>query len=197
MNRERPYNEKKVLGLLAQGSEFAFTELFDRYRARIYGVALKFLKCPDLAEEVVQEVFLKVWLRREDLVNILHFEGYLFTMTRNHVFDGIKEIAKETTAKSEFALHVKQVNDTDYPLIEKQYEELLQEAVVQLPPQQKQIFHLAKTDGLTHQAIADQLHISRLTVKTHMAKALHTLRRNLQHYISTFAILLLIHRIPD
>ena len=182
MHREGHYNEKKVLEMLAQGSEYAFTELFDHYRGRLFGVALRFLKSRHMAEEVVQEVFLKVWLRREDLINVINFEGYLLTMTRNHIFDGMKEIAKEAAVKSEFALDIKYVKGTDYALIEKQYEEFLQQAVIQLPPQQKQIFHLAKIDGLTHQAIAEQLRISRLTVKTHMAKALQTLRRSFQHY---------------
>ena len=195
MHTHKPFDEKKVLELLAQGSEYAFTQLFDRYRAWIFSVALRFLKSRELAEEVVQEVFLKVWRRREEMVRILHFEGYLFTMTRNQVFDGIKVIAEETTARREFAHSIQHVNGTDHPLIEKQYEELLQEAVNQLPPQQKQIFRLVKIEGLSHQAIAEQLHISRLTVKTHMAKALQTIRHNLQHHITTFTLLPLILRI--
>ena len=60
MHREGHYNEKKVLEMLAQGSEYAFTELFDHYRGRLFGVALRFLKSRHMAEEVVQEVFLKV-----------------------------------------------------------------------------------------------------------------------------------------
>ena len=192
-----PYNEKKVLELLAQGSEYAFTQLFDHYRARIFSVAWRFLKSRELAEEIVQEVFLKVWVRREEMRRILNFEGYLFTMARNQIFDGIKFIAKETTAKREFAGSIEPVNGTDHSLIEKQYEELLQEAVNQLPPQQKQIFRLAKIEGMSHQAIAEQLHISRLTVKTHVAKALQTIRHNLQHHITPFILLPLILRILD
>lgn len=183
------------LNLLAQGSEYAFTQLFDHYRARIFSVALRFLKSRELAEEVVQEVFLKVWARRDEMVKVLNFEGYLFTMTRNEVFDRIKDIAKETTAKREFAYGIRQVNDADHSLIEKQYEDLLQDAVDQLPPQQKQIFQLAKTEGLSHQAIAEQLDISRLTVKTHMAKALQTIRQSLHHHITTFTLLPVILRI--
>ena len=191
----KPYDEKDDLKLLAQGNEGAFTRLFDHYRVRIFCVALKFLKSRVLAEEVVQEVFLKVWTRREQMADKLNFEGYLFTMARNQVFDGIKLIAKETTTKKEFALGVQHVVGTDHPLIEKQYQELLLEAVEQLPPQQRQIFQLAKIDGLSHQAIAEQLHISRLTVKTHMAKALQTIRLTLGRHLTTITFLPLILRI--
>lgn len=188
MLMNRSYN-RKVLELLAEGSQPAFNQLFDYYRARIYNAALRFLKSRELAEEVVQEVFLKVWLRREEWVRVLHFESYLFTMTRNQIFDGLKKLAQESAAKREFTHTIQPVNDTDNSLIERQYEELLLEVVNQLPPQQKQIFRLARIEGMSHQAIAEQLHISRLTVKTHMAKALHAIRQNLQHYITTFALL--------
>lgn len=193
----KPFNEKTVLQLLAQGSEYAFADLFDHYRGRIYSVAWRFVKSRELAEEIVQEVFLKIWIRREEMATILNFEAYLFTITRNHIFDGIKDIARETTAKSEFAHSSQHVHGTDYPLIEKQYEELLDQAVNQLPPQQKQIFRLAKMEGLSHQAIADQLHISRLTVKTHMAKALQTIRHNLRHHLATFSLSPVIFQLFD
>jgi RNA polymerase sigma-70 factor (family 1) len=197
MHVPKPYDEKKVLELLAQGSEYAFMQLFEYYRARIFGVALRFLKSRELAEEVVQEVFLKVWMRREGIGKVLDFEAYLFTMTRNLVFDRIKDMAKESSAKKEFAHSIQHVNSTDQPLIEEQYNALLHEALSQLPPQQKQIFRLAKIEGLSHQAIAEQLDISRLTVKTHMAKACKTIRHKLQHHITTTILLPVILPILD
>ena len=192
-----PYNEKKVLQLLAQGSEFAFTLLFDHYRGRIFSVAWRFLKSRTLAEEIVQEVFLKIWLRRREMPGILNFEGYLFTMARNQIFDSLKRIAAETTAKRAFTERLQFVEDTDHAVIDKEYDELLREAVDHLPPQQKQIFRMAKIEGLSHQAIAEQLHISRLTVKTHMAKALQTIRHNLRHHFTTFSLSPIIFQLFD
>jgi RNA polymerase sigma-70 factor (family 1) len=191
---KKPYDEKKVLELLAQGSEYAFTQLFDHHRGRIYRVGLKFLKSSELAEEVVQEVFLKIWLKRTELKQVLNFEAYLFTIARNHIFDGIKDVAEEIAAKKEFAHTISHVSGTDNPILEKQYETLLQNAVDQLPPQQKQVFTLSKVEGLSHQVIAEQLQISRLTVKKHMAKALQTIRLRLQHHITTVIFMpLIIH----
>jgi RNA polymerase sigma-70 factor (family 1) len=197
MHTDKRYDLEKTLKLLAQGSQYAFTQLFDYYRGQIFSIALKFLKSRELAEEVVQEVFLKVWMRREEMVNVLNFEGYLFTMTRNQVFDGIKIIAKESSAKIELSHSIQHVNGTDQPLIEQQYNELLHEVLTQLPPQQKQIFRLAKIEGLSHEAIAEQLHISRLTVKTHMAKACKTIRHKLQHHITTRILLPVVLLILD
>jgi RNA polymerase sigma-70 factor (ECF subfamily) len=195
MSSHKPYDEKEILELLGQGSQYAFTRLFDHYSGQILNTAFRFLKSRELAEEVVQEVFLKVWIKREDLARTDNFQAYLFTMARNQVFDGIKLIAKEAATKIEFARGVQQVSGADHPLIEKQYQELLHEAVDLLPPQQKQVFNLAKIEGLSHQAIAEQLHISRLTVKTHMAKALQNIRQSLQRHVTTFTLLPIILRI--
>lgn len=197
MRTSKPYEENRDLELLAQGSEHAFTRLFDHYRRRIFSVALRFLKFRELAEEVVQEVFLKVWMRREQLVKMHNFEGYLFVMTRNQIFDGIKDLAKESTTKKELAIRIQRLDGADHALLEKQYDELLYDVVSQLSPQQQQIFRLAKMQGLSHQAIAEQLHISKLTVKTHMAKALQRIRQNLQHHLTTFALLPVLLQILD
>lgn len=179
----KSYDEKRVLQLLAQDSQYAFTQLFDRYRSKIFSIALRYLKSRDLAEETLQEVFVKVWIKRKDLPRILQFEAYLFTMTRNHIFDGIKAVAEETTALKEYSYTLEQINGSDQPILEKQYEELLNRIIEGLPPQQKQVFRLAKIEGLSYQAIAAQLNISRFTVKNHMAKALQSIRLELKHHI--------------
>lgn len=190
MRKYNPDEEKNVLKLLAQGNEFAFSLMFDHYRGPIYGVALKFLKSREQADEVVQEVFLKVWAKRETLPYIDNFEGYLFTIARNLIFDELKEIAKETAARNDFMKTVQRVVEADQSFLDEQYQRLLHDAVSQLPPQQKEVFRLARVEGLSHQAIADELHISRLTVKTHMAKALQTIRQNLGQYLISISVLL-------
>ena len=189
MRKYNPAEEKEILALLAQGNQFAFTILFDHYRNGIYHVAFKFLKSKQPAEEIVQEVFTKVWTKRKQLVDILNFEGYLFRMTRNLIFDYLKEIAKDRMKIKEFIINIENAVPADHALIEEQYNELLHEAVSQLPPQQKQIYRLARIEGLSHEAIAAQLQISKLTVKTHMARALQSIRQNLQQHIITISSL--------
>src|ERR1700755_2020207 len=87
--------------LLADGSEYAFTQLFDHYRAKVYSIAWHFLKSPILAEEIVQDVFMKIWLKRQDLKEIQNTENYLFILTRNLIFDRMKGLSYETTAQKE------------------------------------------------------------------------------------------------
>jgi RNA polymerase sigma-70 factor (family 1) len=176
------YNEHELLIRLQADDAKAFTELFDHYRGRIYGVALKFLKSPVLAEEIVQDVFLKVWLKRSEMAAVTRFDAYLFVMARNFIFDRIKKMAYESAAQSEL-LKQPSVNDADHLLIQRQYQQLLQQAIDLLPPQQKQVYHLAKVEGLSHEAIAEKMLLSRLTVKAHMAKALRSIRKYLNTHL--------------
>ena len=95
LNYSDSYNEYELLRQLGAGSEYAFTRLFDHYRGTIYGVALKFLKSPVLAEEIVQDVFLKVWHKREEMAGVKNLDAYLFIMARNFIFDRIKKMSYE------------------------------------------------------------------------------------------------------
>ena len=80
LNYPDSYDEYDLLRQLGAGSEYAFTRLFDQYRGTIYGVSLKFLKSPVLAEEIVQDVFLKVLHNREDMALVKRLDAYLFIM---------------------------------------------------------------------------------------------------------------------
>lgn len=184
MSKDFPWNETKLLYLLRQGNELAFTQLYNYFRPKVYGVALKMLKSPELAQEIVQEVFLKIWQEREKAEDIRDFENFLFIITRNRVLDALKKKANEAVTKKELTFQNAFENKTDFPVREKQYEELLARVTEHLPPQQKIVFELAKTQGLSHKSIAEQLQISPLTVKKHMAAALKFIRSHFQHYLT-------------
>jgi RNA polymerase sigma factor (sigma-70 family) len=130
---------------------------------------------------------LKVWNRRDGVREIRNFSGYLFVSARNLVFDYLKKISEEAAAKKEF-VHGRGEgslgNEAENLMIEAQYEELLNKEVERLPPQQKQVFKLARVDGLSHEDIAKMMNISRLTVKRHMASALQTIRFRLKNHLS-------------
>ncbi len=175
------HNERQLIHFLALGGEDAFTKIFDHYSDKLYSTALYYLKSPEGAEEVVQDVFLKIWLKRTTLPDIDNFGSYIFIVTRNIIFDRMKKKAHEQAFLRHLHDRPSFVSDTDKGIIQWQYDQLLQEAIEQLPPRQKKLFLLAKEKGWSHDAIAQKLGISRLTVKKHIARALKSVRRYLQH----------------
>lgn len=197
MSANISYDEKKVLELLAQGNEGAFVQLYDRYRPFIYNVSLKLVRNEEQAKEILQEVFMDLWRRREVISQAANVKAYLYGMARNIIFDHFKAQMKMEVATRELALRLHHENTTENALIEKQYEELMNEAVERLPPQQQRVFRMAKIDGLSHENIALKLSISRLTVKKHMREALLTIRHRLQRHLTSFTFLAVIVRLFD
>jgi len=183
------HNENELLFQLQNGNEEAFSQLFTQYRATVYNVSFKFLKSSVLAEEVVQDVFLKIWLKRNEMSAIRDFKAYLFIMARNFIFDRMRKMAYETAAQAELKKAPFYIDDTEHLVRHHQCEQLLKEAVELLPPQQKQVYYLAKVEGLSHEKIAEKMQISRLTVKAHMARALHNIRRYLDGRLNNFPLL--------
>lgn len=183
MSYQASYNEYELQQQLAAGSEFAFTRLFDHYRGHIYGVAIKFLKSPVLAEEVVQDVFMKVWHNREEMATVKQLNAYLFIMARNFIFDRIKKMSYEVIEERALPKQESTADDTEYLVRHHQCQQLLQQVINQLPPQQRQVYQFAKVEGLSHETIAEKMHLSRHTVKKHMAMALQHIRKHLEGHL--------------
>jgi RNA polymerase sigma factor (sigma-70 family) len=98
----------------------------------------------------------------------------------------------EITAQNELKNNVFYIDDTEYLVRHHECQQLLQQAIALLPPQQKQVYLLAKEEGLSHEKIAEQMALSKLTVKTHMAKALQSIRRYLNAQLNSFPLELLL-----
>lgn len=170
------YNEKALLLQIAAGDELAYRQVFNSHWNQIYQVALSFLKTPGDAKEAVQTVFIKLWEKRHKLPEVENFDAWLFIVARNTIVNILHQQAS--------FVDVAQVGDTvpeDYltpdSLLEyKQTASLIQDAIAQLPPQQSLIFRLSREQGLTHPQIARELNIAPATVKSHMVRALNTIR---------------------
>ena len=162
---------------MANGDELAFTRLFDNYRDKIYSIAFKITRSTTVAEEIVQDVFLKIWLRRDRLIEIENFNAYLFVVTRNHVYKALKHIAKnyELTAFTEKD-QLAGDNDSADLVMEKEYSSLLRKAIDHLPNQQKKVYQYIKEKGLKREEAAGLLHLSPETVKYHLAEAMKNIR---------------------
>jgi RNA polymerase sigma-70 factor (family 1) len=190
---ENKYEEAALLAMLADDSEYAFQLLFDRYRNRIYKVAVLYVKSPVLAEEIVQDVFLKVWFQRKEIKAVRSFEAWLFTVSKNYTINYLKKLANEWKARETWVRQtVASENTADFKLRSDQFQQLLLQAIQRLPLQQQRIYKLAKEQHLSYEVIAQQLSISPLTVKTHMARALDTIRSYLKQHGELFLLLLLL-----
>lgn len=194
MARKKTLDNDALLALLNEDSDYAFQALFDRYRNHAYKVAMLYVKSPALAEDIVQDVFMKVWFQRKNLLAIASFEAWLYTLTRNFSLNCLKKIAHEFKARHSFTAGHPAFEDTaDHKVRDLQYQELLFKAIEQLPEQQQKVYYLAKEKGLSYQAIAGNLSLSPLTVKTHMARALMSIRSFLRKYDRELLILFIIN----
>jgi RNA polymerase sigma-70 factor (family 1) len=171
------HNELETIRLVTQGDEKAFAILFYHYKDKLYTYALRLTDEAELAEEMVQDVFLKIWINRAELKKIDSIDAYLFTIIRNQSYNAIKKRAHEAVILKELSFNMTEMqNSTEETVIVNNYQTLLQKVVSQLPPQQKLIYDLSRSQGLKHEEIAQQLQISKNTVKVHLVKALHTIR---------------------
>jgi RNA polymerase sigma-70 factor (ECF subfamily) len=175
--KDTSYNEKELLTFIAQGDEFAFAKLFECYRDRIYTIAYKISHSTTIAEEIVQDVFLKIWFRRDHLVEIQNFNAYLLVIARNNVYKVLKRIAKDYELTLLIGDDQLLAGDnTEDLLMDKEYNLVLQKAIDRLPDQQKQVYQYIKEKGLKREEVAGLLHLSPETVKFHLAQAMKNIR---------------------
>lgn len=171
------YEENKLKSLLAEDSHYAFQLLYDRHRNRVYQTAVHYLKSPHLGQEVVQDVFMKLWFERHDLQRFSSLEAWIYTVARNNIMNRLKRLAVEWKALHHLGSQsVSSDQHTLQQLDDREYSRVLQEVILELPQQQRQVFELARQEKLTYAEIGERLRISPLTVKTHMARALQQIR---------------------
>ncbi|RXF70120.1 RNA polymerase sigma-70 factor [Arcticibacter tournemirensis] len=160
-------SEKNLLVELAAGNESAFKELFNQYHKQLGTYIFRITNSYELAEEIVQDVFLKVWMNHELFANVTCFKAYLFVLSRNHTLNYLRKLTKEQMHKNEWEQHsirtLKSDNTTD-----KLYYGLLDKAIDRLPVQQQKVYLLSRHQRLKYAEIASRLDISRETVKKYL-----------------------------
>jgi RNA polymerase sigma factor (sigma-70 family) len=169
------FNDAKALKLLARGNELAFTHIFNKYSDEVFSRAFYFLKSEAAAQEVVQEIFMKLWVKKEAFSSIGKFDGYLMIMTKNLIMEKFDEQSRQAVRFQEFAVEYRRTLTFSNADAIEQYDKVLA-AAEDLPPQTKQILYLTMVDGLRHKTIAAKLGLSVLTVKTQLQRAKKMLR---------------------
>lgn len=177
MSEEIIFAERNLVRDLKNHDEKAFRQLFDTYYQDIYKYSFSLLKSKEHAEENVQEVFLKVWLLRENLNVEKSFKAFIFTIARNLAFNFLSKAANDSVLKElVFYSSQKSHDQGDYSVREMDCKKLQKQAIKLLPPKRKKIFKMSRKQGKTYEEISQELGISVSTVKSQMNKALESLR---------------------
>lgn len=171
------YNEKDLLSRTAAGDAEAFRHLFRQYYGPVYSVALRYTKVHDLAEDIVQQSFLKIWEKRSTLSAVIRFDSYLFRIARNEIISQFRKQAVHTR----YLQHIRELfeeeqNSPEDQLIARQRRSVVQELISKLSPQQQLAYRLSRDQGLSYEEIAVAMGLSVSTVKGHITAALRSIR---------------------
>lgn len=190
------HNEGELLKLVAAGDEHAYRELFHRHWNNVYSVALVLTKSVELAEDMVQDIFLKIWQKREHFTEVERFEDYLFIMARNHIYTELKKKARDDQFKQQVYQYFDSgINNAEIQLLTKETQVQINKAIAQLTPQQQLVYRMSREQGLSHEEIAEKLNISRNTVRNHIVQSLKQIREYLNDNVSGATLVLCLLKI--
>lgn len=189
MNHLEKISDANLACRIKYGEQEAYQQLFKKYAPKIYHFSLSYLKNGSDAEELVQDVFLKVWEKREILDASKNVKAYIFKIAVNSIYDFIRrkniESAFNNFAQVNFN---KSSNDTWDTVIFEEMQTTLNELVAQMPEQRRKVFRLSKIKGLTNDEIAKKLNISKRTVENQLYRAISFLKEHFRKE-SMFALL--------
>jgi len=170
-------SDHDLISLFQKGNEDAYIEIYNRYKWLLHAHAYKKLGDRDAANDVVQDLFTSLWLKRHDVFITTTLSAYLYTAVRNRVLNIIEHRtieSKHIDSLLEYANRY--VAATDHLVREKQLIEIIEKEIAGLPPKMREVFELSRKSHLTHREIAEQLDISEETVKKQVKNALKILR---------------------
>ena len=182
-----------------RGDSKALEELFHRTFPRLVDFASKITKDAQVAEDILQDVFIKVWEKKGEIES-LNIEGYLFRMVRNQCLDyirfvkviGEKDIELNSIRKFEELYRIDFVRDEPYLLIQEELKKQIEETIDSLPPRCREVFVLSKIEGLKNREIAEQLQINIKNVERHLARAAQTFKERFPNDVPLAIIILVL-----
>ncbi|MBU1009285.1 MAG: RNA polymerase sigma-70 factor [Bacteroidetes bacterium] len=183
-------NQRLIQGLTA-GDRKIFEEIFHLYYAPLCRYCLRYVVETEEAEEIVQEMFFKLWLRRDDLSINSSIQAYLYRAVQNHALNFLKKqkVHKEFERFVGFQTQHDHIQH-NHELEEQDMQRVLKHAVLSLPEKRREIFELSRYDGLKNAEIAERLNLSVKTVENQMTRAFEQLRTVLKAYLPTIIIVL-------
>lgn len=177
------YTEQELLEQLRSGSEAAFTKVYRLYSAQLFKKILRMVYDEDIAKELLQDLFMKIWEGREKIDPSRSFKSFLYAVGINLVYDHFRKTAKTNVMIARLiSTAVEQYTHTEEGIIEKENMDIINSAVQKLPPQRKRVFVLCKLEGKSYAEVSKELNISSSTIHDHMVKANCLIRKYLQNH---------------
>ena len=183
MNSGKNHITQELLTRLKSGDMLAFDKVYELYSHKLFSFVFKILKNEADTDDIVQEVFVRIWESRDKLEDYKLLNSYIFTIAYNNSID----LIRKRINNNKYLEHLKYsavINATPNLISEIEFNELntqVQKLIAKLPERQKQVYLLHKEEGLTYSEIAEKLGISKNTVENHIAKALKYLRQNIDN----------------
>ena len=181
-------NDHQLLERIKSGNASYYEELFRKYYRPLCLFVFKYLRDPDEAEEIVQEMFVRIWQKKEDLVIATSLKSYLYQAVRNICLNHLKHeaVKLEYQKNSIDSSSTANVSDT---LVALELEVRIRETLDKLPTERKRIFLMSRNEGLKYREIAEKLNISVKTVENQMSKALKFLKSELIDFLSVTLVI--------
>ena len=176
------------------GDQTSFKELYLLYAPKLFSFSLKYLSSHDEAEEIVQEVFIRIWEKRNNIDENQSFSSYIIQAAKHRIFNGFRKKVNEQ-AYLDFLIHADK-SSKNFTQLEVEYQEVkrkAENAIEAMPPKRQEIFRLSREAGLKNKEIAEKLQISIKTVENQMGQALKYLREELIEYQALILVFLFFH----
>lgn len=172
------YDERILLSELSTGEEDAFDKMYEHYVHSIYSFVIKFVKSPELAEDLTQEIFIRIWENRSQLGKVKSFRAYLFVSARNHVLNFLRKASNSNVVLTEI------INSYVPPqganeIISREYEQWLHNVLESMSPEMRAVFKLCREQNKSYDEVAGLLQITKNTVKKHMVRSMRLIKGRL------------------
>lgn len=190
MSPEELLNEKELLIQLKKGDDEAFKEIYSMYSHRLYVNLLRLVKSEELAMDLLQDLYLKLWSNRINIDTEKNIGAYLFSIAKNLAIDFFRRAARESTLQNHLiAVGTELYNHVDDVFFHKETAAMLSKAIANLPPQQQKIFNHCKIEGKSYNEVAEIMDISPATVGNQLVKAVKSVKLAMLSSQDVFVIL--------